>query len=110
MRRELYHSPTRPSTGAPGAGAASTIPPTGSTAGPGVDGMRATSGRQVRLTSLASCAGCASKLNAESLAQVLRPLQSLFESAESPDLLVGLGAPGDAAVWRLGGSRALRGG
>jgi len=38
---------------------------------------------------------------------VLRPLQSLFESAESPDLLVGLGAPDDAAVWRLDDSRAL---
>ena len=38
---------------------------------------------------------------------MLRPLQSLFESAESPDLLVGLGAPDDAAVWRLDDSRAL---
>ncbi|HJX40411.1 MAG TPA: selenide, water dikinase SelD, partial [Anaerolineales bacterium] len=38
---------------------------------------------------------------------MLRPLQSLFEAAESPDLLVGLGAPDDAAVWRLDDSRAL---
>jgi selenide,water dikinase len=31
----------------------------------------------------------------------------MFESMESPDLLVGLGAPDDAAVWRLDDSRAL---
>lgn len=38
---------------------------------------------------------------------MLRPLQSLFESMETPDLLVGLGSPDDAAVWRLDDSRAL---
>jgi selenide,water dikinase len=38
---------------------------------------------------------------------VLRPLQGLFEPAEHPDLLVGLGAPDDAAVWRLDDDRAL---
>jgi selenide,water dikinase len=38
---------------------------------------------------------------------VLRPLQSLFDSTESPNLLVGLGSPDDAAVWRLDDSRAL---
>lgn len=31
----------------------------------------------------------------------MRPLQDLFPQAEYPDLLVGLGKPDDAAVWRL---------
>jgi selenide,water dikinase len=38
---------------------------------------------------------------------VLRPLQSIFDPAEWPDLLVGLEAPDDAAVWRLGDGRLL---
>src|SRR5512143_1553646 len=65
------------------------------------------SGRQVRLTSLAACAGWASKLNAETLAQVLRPVRDVFRPADYPDLLVGLSSPDDAAVWRLDDSRAL---
>jgi selenide,water dikinase len=39
--------------------------------------------------------------------QVLRPLENLFNPAEYPDLLVGLGAPDDAAVWKLDDERAL---
>jgi len=38
---------------------------------------------------------------------VLRPLQSLFTQADYPDLLVGLGDPDDAAVWRLDETRSL---
>jgi len=41
------------------------------------------------------------------LAQVLRPLQNLFDPADYPDLLVGLGQPDDAAVLRLDDERAL---
>ncbi len=39
--------------------------------------------------------------------QVLRPIQDIFKSDSYPDLLVGLGTPDDAAVWRLDDSRAL---
>ena len=38
---------------------------------------------------------------------MLRPVQALFEPAGYPDLLVGLGHPDDAAVWRLDDERAL---
>jgi selenide,water dikinase len=38
---------------------------------------------------------------------VLRPIQSVFNPADHPDLLVGLGEPDDAAVYRLDDSRAL---
>ena len=41
------------------------------------------------------------------LSQVLRPLEGLFPRTESPDLLIGLEDPDDAAVWRLDDSRAL---
>ncbi len=38
---------------------------------------------------------------------MLRPLQDAFQAQEYPDLLVGLGQPDDAAVWRLDEQRAL---
>jgi selenide,water dikinase len=38
---------------------------------------------------------------------VLRPIQNLFDPAGYPDLLVGLGDPDDAAVWRLDNEHAL---
>ncbi len=38
---------------------------------------------------------------------MLRPVQELFDPAEYPDLLVGLGTPDDAAVYRLDDARAL---
>lgn len=38
---------------------------------------------------------------------MLRPLQGIFEPADYPDLLVGLGDPDDAAVWRIAADRAL---
>jgi selenide,water dikinase len=37
----------------------------------------------------------------------MRPLQDMFRPQEFPDLLVGLGAPDDAAVWRLSADQAL---
>lgn len=63
--------------------------------------------QQIKLTSLSSCAGCAAKLKAETLAELLIPVQGLFDPLCSPDLLVGLGQPDDAAVWRLEDDRAL---
>lgn len=38
---------------------------------------------------------------------MLRPIKQLFRPQDYPDLLVGLGEPDDAAVWRLGEDRAL---
>lgn len=38
---------------------------------------------------------------------MLRPLQNLFKPVDYPDLLVGLGSPDDAAVYRLDDDRAL---
>jgi selenide,water dikinase len=46
-------------------------------------------------------------MSAAALAHVLRPLRELFIPDEYPDLLVGLGLPDDAAVWRLDDNRAL---
>ena len=43
----------------------------------------------------------------ETLAQVLRPLQEMFPEGTAPDMLVGLGVPDDAAVWRLDDEQAL---
>lgn len=38
---------------------------------------------------------------------MLRPLSNLFNPADYPNLLVGLGAPDDAAIWQLDQDRAL---
>src|SRR5258708_4973633 len=43
----------------------------------------------------------------EALAQVLRPLAGLFQAKDYPDLLVGLGLPDDAAVYRLSPDQAI---
>ena len=43
----------------------------------------------------------------EALAQVLRPLADLFPAGSLPEILVGLEAGDDAAVYSLDGSRAL---
>ena len=56
---------------------------------------------EIRLTALASCAGCAAKAGLATLAQVLRPITDTFDPARFPDLLVGLDGPDDAAVYRL---------
>lgn len=61
----------------------------------------------IRLTSLSSCAGCASKMNAELLSQVLRPVKGTFAGLDFPDLLVGLESPDDAAVWKIDADRAI---
>jgi selenide,water dikinase len=58
-----------------------------------------------RLTELASCAGCAGKAGAALLADVLSRFPELQNSA--PDLLVGLDAPDDAAVYRLNEQQAI---
>ena len=41
------------------------------------------------------------------MAQVLRPLEGLYKKKDYPDLLVGLGEPDDAAIWRLDDDRVL---
>jgi selenide,water dikinase len=46
-------------------------------------------------------------LNAETLAQVLRPVEKIFDANNYPDLLIGLNRPDDAAVWKLDSARAL---
>jgi len=61
----------------------------------------------IRLTQMASCAGCAAKLNPEKLAELLAPLQETFLPNNYPDLLHGLSQPDDAAVWSLDDERAL---
>lgn len=38
---------------------------------------------------------------------MLRPIQDIFDPASTPDLLVGLAGPDDAAVWRIDDERAL---
>lgn len=51
----------------------------------------------IRLTSMASCAGCAAKMGPATLAKILQPLTG----ATHPDLIVGLQTSDDAAVFRL---------
>jgi selenide,water dikinase len=43
----------------------------------------------------------------EALAHVLRPLQDRFNRQDYPDLLIGLGEPDDAAVYRISPDRAI---
>ncbi len=38
---------------------------------------------------------------------MLRPIENMFAPADYPDLLVGLGQPDDAAVWKLDDTRSL---
>jgi selenide, water dikinase len=57
----------------------------------------------VKLTDLASCGGCAAKYSAARLEQLLAG----FVPAEAENLLVGLGTPDDAAVYRLDDERAI---
>jgi selenide, water dikinase len=62
-----------------------------------------TDAANVKLTDLASCGGCAAKYSAARLEQLLAG----FVPAEAEDLLVGLGTPDDAAVYRLDDERAI---
>ena len=57
----------------------------------------------VRLTAMASCAGCAAKLPQQALAEVLRGLPAMHD----PRLLVGAATSDDAAVFRIDDERAL---
>jgi selenide,water dikinase len=60
--------------------------------------------RQIRLTSLASCAGCAAKMGPGALAEVLHPLK---QHSEPANLLVGLHAIDDAAIYRVNEQQAI---
>lgn len=57
-----------------------------------------------RLTELADCAGCAAKIGADLLAQVVSPLRQRVAPSQ---LLVGLGAIDDAAVYKLNEQQAV---
>ena len=61
----------------------------------------------VHMTTLSSCSGCASKISAKMLSEILAPTQGIFKAADYPDLLVGLASPDDAAVWKLDDKRGL---
>ncbi len=63
-----------------------------------------TTNSKIRLTALASCAGCAAKMGPGTLAQVLNPLTSQITL---PDLLVGLQNIDDAAVYRVNEQQAI---
>lgn len=63
-----------------------------------------TTEQTLRLTTLASCAGCAAKLGADALAEILNPLK---QHAAPKDLLVGLHAIDDAAVYRVNDQQAI---
>ena len=58
----------------------------------------------IRLTELASCAGCAAKIGADILAQVVSPLRQVNVPAQ---LLIGLNAIDDAAVYRVNEQQAI---
>ena len=63
-----------------------------------------TTNSPVRLTELANCAGCAAKIGADILAEVLRPLRQRNVPSQ---LLVGLGAIDDAAVYQVNDQQAI---
>jgi selenide,water dikinase len=66
-----------------------------------------TTGESIRLTTLASCAGCAGKASLDTLPHVIGPIARTFDAAAFPDLLVGLDGPDDAAVYRLSDTLAI---
>ena len=57
----------------------------------------------IKLTDLASCGGCAAKYSAARLEELLGG----FVQVEEENLLVGLGTPDDAAVYKLDDERAI---
>ena len=61
----------------------------------------------IRLTSFCAAAGCAAKMGPAALADVLRPLAHLFPEGSRPELLVGLEAGDDAAVYQVDESKAI---
>jgi selenide,water dikinase len=58
---------------------------------------------EIRLTAMAACAGCAAKINPETLSQLLQP----FSGHIDPRLIVGLQTSDDAAVYRLSDTLAV---
>jgi len=58
---------------------------------------------KIRLTQWASCTGCAAKMSAQTLAEVVRRLPA----AQDPNLLVGMGTSDDAGVYRIAPDLAL---
>jgi len=60
--------------------------------------MIAPGGSSIRLTDLTDCGGCAAKLGADVLAEVLAGLGA---TPTPPELIAGLSPPDDAAVYRL---------
>src|SRR4029079_17140745 len=58
---------------------------------------------EIKLTDLASCGGCAAKYSAARLEELLGG----FVQVEEENLLVGLGTPDDAAVYKLDEERAI---
>lgn len=58
----------------------------------------------IRLTTLASSAGCAAKMGAQTLTQIVSPLK---QTGVPLDLLIGLDAIDDAAVYRLNDEQAV---
>lgn len=63
--------------------------------------------KKIKLTELAFCAGCAAKLRAEVLTDVINPFGNLFNQAAYPELLIGLEEADDAAVYQLNDEQAL---
>ena len=55
----------------------------------------------LRLTGLASCAGCAAKMGIGTLHDVLAPLKGIFDQNANEQLLVGLDGADDAAVYQV---------
>jgi len=60
----------------------------------------------IRLTDLTECGGCAAKLGADVLAEVLAGLGA---TAAAPELIAGLAPPDDAAAYRLSDDLAVIG-
>src|SRR5438876_714700 len=58
----------------------------------------------IRLTALASCAGCAAKMGPGTLKKILHPLTN---QTALPDLLVGLDNIDDAAIYRVNEQQAV---
>ena len=63
--------------------------------------------KPIKLTELAFCAGCAAKLRAEVLMDVINPFGDLFNQSAFPQLLIGLESADDAAVYQLNDEQAL---
>ncbi len=63
----------------------------------------------LRLTEFTDCGGCASKLGADVLAEVLAGLGGAAPAKPDPDLIAGLDPPDDAVVYRISPDAAIVG-